>query len=130
MYGPEDYPFVEYLPMQPVNRQVAMPIFGLKYPDGAFLGVITEGEFDAKVVAAPSGYIVDYYRTNAKFVVRREFLAPLRRDTTVHGRELGGSAPTGRSATTSSRVAGELRRDGAQIPGASGRRRWGFRRAG
>src|SRR5690606_13268120 len=24
VYGPEDYPFVEYLPMQPVNRQVAM----------------------------------------------------------------------------------------------------------
>lgn len=83
VYGPEDYPFVEYLPMQPVNRQVAMPIFGLKFPDGAFLGVITEGEFDAKVVAAPSGYIVDYYRTNAKFIFRREFLAPLRRDTTV-----------------------------------------------
>ena len=83
VYGPEDYPFVEYLPMQPVNRQVAMPIFGLKYPDGAFLGVITEGEFDAKVVAAPAGYIVDYYRTNAKFVLRREYLAPLRQDTTV-----------------------------------------------
>lgn len=83
VYGPEDYPFVEYLPLQPVNRQVAMPIFGLKYPDGAFLGVITEGEFDAKVVAAPAGYIVDYYRTNAKFVLRREYLAPLRQDTTV-----------------------------------------------
>ena len=83
VYGPEDYPFVEYLPMQPVNRQVAMPIFGLKFNDGAFLGVITEGEFDAKVVAAPAGYIVDYYRTNAKFVLRREYLAPLRQNTTV-----------------------------------------------
>lgn len=83
VYGPEDYPFVEYDPMRPVNRQVPMPIFGLKHHDGAFLGVITQGEYDAKVVAAPSGYIVDYYRTNAKFVVRREYLAPLRRNANV-----------------------------------------------
>jgi len=83
VYGPEDYPFIEYDPMRPVNRQVPMPIFGLVHADGAFLGVITEGEHDAKVVAAPSGYIVDYYRTNAKFVVRREYLAPLRRNANV-----------------------------------------------
>lgn len=83
VYGPESYPFVEYLPMQPVNRQVPMPIFGSSFDDGAVLGVITEGEFDAKIVAAPSGYIVDYYRTNAKFVIRREFLAPLRQGVTV-----------------------------------------------
>jgi len=83
VYGPEDYPFSEYTPMQTLNRQVPMPIFGLVHADGAFLGVITEGEYDAKIVAAPSGYIVDYYRTNAKFVVRREYLAPLRRGANV-----------------------------------------------
>lgn len=83
VYGPEDYPFSEYSPMRTLNRQVPMPIFGLSYEDGAFLGVITAGEYDAKVVAAPSGYIVDYYRTNAKFVVRREYLAPLRRGANV-----------------------------------------------
>ena len=92
---PEDYPFVEYLPMQPVNRQVAMPIFGLKFPDGAFLGVITEGEFDAKVVAAPSGYIVDYYRTNAKFIFRREYLAPC--GGTPQCRPLRAADPTDRA---------------------------------
>jgi len=83
VYGPEDYPFIEYDPLRPVNRQVPMPIFGQKHEDGAFLGVITQGEYDAKIVAAPSGYIVDYYRTNAKFVLRREFLAPLRRNSNV-----------------------------------------------
>ena len=83
VYGPEDYPFSEYSPMTTLNRQVPMPIFGLVHHDGAFLGVITEGEYDAKIVAAPSGYIVDYYRTNAKFIIRREFLAPLRRDANV-----------------------------------------------
>lgn len=83
VYGPENYPFIEYSPMTTLNRQVPMPVFGLKHEDGAFLGVIVEGDYDAKIVAAPAGYIVDYYRTNAKFVMRREYLAPLRRDTTV-----------------------------------------------
>lgn len=83
VYGPEEYPFSEYSPMTTLNRQVPMPVFGLAHEDGAFLGVITSGEYDAKVVASPSGYIVDYYRTNAKFIVRREYLAPLRRNANV-----------------------------------------------
>lgn len=84
VYGPEAYPFIEYSPMIPVPRQVPMPVFGMKHADGAFLGVITEGEYDAKIVAAPAGYIVDFYRTHPKFVIRREFVAPLRRDASVN----------------------------------------------
>ncbi len=93
VYGPEAYPFIEYSPLIPVPRQVPMPVFGMKHKDGAFLGVITQGEYDAKIVAAPAGYIVDFYRTHAKFVLRREFVAPLRRDasvSTVEARRIPG----------------------------------------
>lgn len=64
-------------------REVGMPIFGMVEGNKAFLGVITEGDFDASIVAGPSGYIVNFYRTYAKFSVRKSYQAPLSRTNRV-----------------------------------------------
>lgn len=64
-------------------RQVGMPIFGMVEGNKAFLGVITEGDFDAKIIAAPSGYIVNFYRIYTSFSVRKGYNAPLSRTNRV-----------------------------------------------
>lgn len=64
-------------------RQVGMPIFGMVEGNKAFLGVVTEGDFDATIVAGPSGYIVPFYRTFAQFSVRKAYQAPLSRTKNV-----------------------------------------------
>lgn len=65
------------------QREVGMPIFGMVEGNKAFLGVITEGDFDATIVAGPSGYIVPFYRTFAQFTVRKAYQAPLSRTRNV-----------------------------------------------
>lgn len=64
-------------------RQVGMPVFGMVEENKAFLGVVTEGDFDATIVAGPSGYIVPFYRTFAQFSVRKSYQAPLSRTRNV-----------------------------------------------
>lgn len=68
-------------------RDVGMPIFGMVHGNKAFLGVITEGDFDARIVASPAGYIVNFYRTFANFSVRKEYQAPLSRTNRVPTKE-------------------------------------------
>lgn len=65
------------------QRDVGMPIFGMVEGSKAFLGVVTEGDFDATIIAGPSGYIVPFYRTFAKFTVRKGYQAPLSRTRQV-----------------------------------------------
>lgn len=65
------------------QRDVGMPIFGMVEGNKAFLGVVTEGDYDATIVAGPSGYIVPFYRTFAQFSVRKAYQAPLSRTRNV-----------------------------------------------
>lgn len=69
------------------RRQVTGPYFGIVKGDQAHLGLVTEGEFDVKINAAPSGYIVDFYRASAEFQVRKEFQAYLAKSRTVQTTE-------------------------------------------
>ena len=60
---------------------------GLVNGDQAFLGLVTEGDFDVKINAAPSGYIVDLYRAGAEFEIRKEYSALLSRTRRVQTME-------------------------------------------
>ena len=82
-YGMRDY-FIAY---NQARRQVFGPYFGLVNGDQAFLGLVTEGDFDVKINAAPSGYIVDLYRAGAEFEIRKEYSALLSRTRRVQTME-------------------------------------------
>lgn len=85
-YGPESYTYwSEDIStwLFESNRPVPMPIFGIRDGDQGFVGVVTEGEYDVRIVAAPSGYIIDLYRAGAKFIVRKQYQAQLRLNSSV-----------------------------------------------
>lgn len=95
VYGRDGYTFRDQLtvPWWSDNREVGMPIFGLVEGDKAFLGIITEGEYDARIIAAPSGYVVNLYRTGAEFTIRKAYSAYLARDRqvpTLESRRIAG----------------------------------------
>ncbi|MEF3309180.1 DUF5696 domain-containing protein [Paenibacillus sp. GYB004] len=53
------------------QERVALPVFGIKRGDQGFVGIVTEGEHDANIIAAPSGYQnVDIYRSSVEFTYR------------------------------------------------------------
>lgn len=58
---------------------INMPVFGVVRNDHGFVGIISEGEFNAKVNAAPSGYIVELSRAGAEFIFRKQYQAPISR---------------------------------------------------
>lgn len=86
-YGPDEVRFYStrdyFIAYNQARRQVFGPYFGLVNGSQAFLGLVTEGEFDVKINAAPSGYIVDFYRAGAEFQIRKEFMAFLARTRQV-----------------------------------------------
>ncbi|MGI6541601.1 MAG: DUF5696 domain-containing protein [Limnochordia bacterium] len=87
-YGPDEVRFAAstqeyFLSFNQSRRQVPGPYFGIVNGSQAFLGLVTEGEFDVKINAAPSGYIVPFYRASAEFQVRKEYTAYLARTRTV-----------------------------------------------
>lgn len=53
------------------KEKIALPVFG-NYRDGiGSLGIVTKGQYDAKVNGTPSGIrAISYYRTSAEFVYR------------------------------------------------------------
>ena len=53
VYGPDTINFNSY------TRQLnaMLPIFGQKVGDNAFIGMITEGEYDSRILYSPSGYL-------------------------------------------------------------------------
>jgi hypothetical protein len=97
-YGPDEVRWSRnvsemYVSFNQSRRQVFGPYFGLVNVDQAFLGLVTDGEFDVKINAAPSGYIVDFYRASAEFQIRKEFSAYLARTRmvqTTESRRIGG----------------------------------------
>jgi hypothetical protein len=95
-YGPDEVRFYGmrdfFIAFNQARRQVFGPYFGLVNGSQAFLGLVTEGDFDVKINAAPSGYIVDFYRASAEFQVRKEysaFLARTRQVQTTESRRIG-----------------------------------------
>ncbi|HHW09443.1 MAG TPA: hypothetical protein GXX29_05670 [Firmicutes bacterium] len=71
------------------RRPVPGPYFGLRVGDQAFLGLVTEGEFDVQINAAPAGNVVDLYRACAQFQVRKKYQARLSRSRRVDSIESG-----------------------------------------
>ncbi|NCV21341.1 MAG: hypothetical protein EBV45_05250, partial [Chloroflexi bacterium] len=61
-----------------------MPIWGLKQEDGAYAGIVTQGEFQANVNAYLAGYIMNANRGSAEFIFRRQASIPRRRSVFVN----------------------------------------------
>ncbi len=59
------------------RQPVALPVFGAVVDEGAFLGVITQGDFDAKISVARSGKRVNYNHVGVEFLYRRQGLFSL-----------------------------------------------------
>ena len=57
------------------EQNAMLPIFGLKVNDNAFLGMITDGEYDANILFSPSGYLINLNRVSSELVYRREYEA-------------------------------------------------------
>lgn len=52
---------------------VAMPVFGMKQGDDAFVAIIEKGEYTAAIKADPPGIVSGLNAVNAKFVYREEY---------------------------------------------------------
>ncbi len=50
----------------------ALPVFGIKRGDAAFLGVVTEGEVDTTITLSPSGRLVNLSRIGCSFQYRTD----------------------------------------------------------
>jgi hypothetical protein len=61
------------------SSSVIMPVFGIIEGDKGFIGIITEGEFDAEIKAYPSGFpnSIYIYRTSANFAYRNTYFTPV-----------------------------------------------------
>lgn len=82
IYGP-NHDDKYFDPVQ-TSQRVRLPIFGVKAGENAaFLGIVTQGEYDAKITYAPAGYIVNINRTASQFIFRQEYDTNLRRGVTV-----------------------------------------------
>mgnify|MGYP001162074255 CR=1 FL=1 len=76
-----------FVPQEPVM----LPAFGIakqadstaKTPEGAFLGLVTQGDSDVFMDVWPSGYITKYNHTGAQFLYRRTANIPRSRGVTV-----------------------------------------------
>lgn len=59
------------------NREenAMLPVFGLKVGTNAFLGMITQGEYDASILYSPSGYLINLNRVSSELTYRRIYEA-------------------------------------------------------
>lgn len=71
VYGPDVINFDSYKS----QKDAMLPIFGLKVNNNAFLGMITQGEYDANVLYSPSGYLINLNRVSSELVYRRDYEA-------------------------------------------------------
>lgn len=70
---------VEHVETESVNEQpVLMPVFGIVHGagDNAFVGVVEDGKYNARIVAYPSGVNTDYYWIAPKFMLRFAYFQP------------------------------------------------------
>ncbi len=67
-----------------VVTRPTMPLWGLKHADGAYAGIVTQGEFQANVNAYLAGYIMNANRGSAEFLYRRQASIPRRRSVFVN----------------------------------------------
>lgn len=63
---------------------VRMPVWGLKQDDFAYLGIVTEGQYQANVNAYLAGYITNANRGSTEFIYRRTASIPRRRTLFVN----------------------------------------------
>lgn len=55
------------------QETIAMPVFGINRGKQGFAAIVTEGDHDAKIVAAPSGYQnIGLYRASVEFTYRND----------------------------------------------------------
>ncbi len=54
------------------EEEITLPVFGMVYEDSAygFLGIVTEGEYNARIVAYPNGVTTPYNFVTSQFMVR------------------------------------------------------------
>ncbi|SFJ42684.1 hypothetical protein SAMN02799624_04444 [Paenibacillus sp. UNC496MF] len=71
VYGPDMINFNSFSR----DMNAMLPIFGQKVGDNAFLGMITKGEYDARILFSPSGYLINLNRVASELVYRREYEA-------------------------------------------------------
>lgn len=57
------------------EQNALLPIFGQKVGDNAFVGMITKGEYDARILFSPSGYLINLNRVSSELVYRRDYEA-------------------------------------------------------
>jgi hypothetical protein len=74
VYGPEEH---SWMPL--TTEKAPMPVFGLVDGNAAFAAFVTQGEFDVRIKGSPSGYITNFYRGAAEFILRRQVSIPRRR---------------------------------------------------
>lgn len=73
------------------HTQVQMPVFGIAHQgqssdegNASFLAATTRGDFEAKIVAFPAGYITDFNRAAVEFRMRRQYSAPISAGVSVN----------------------------------------------
>jgi len=69
IYGPDEIDVEEDAPFQ---YPASMPVFGLVSGQAAFVGLITQGDFDANVSVGRSGKAIPYNHTWVTFIYRRQ----------------------------------------------------------
>lgn len=62
----------------------SIPVYGMKKGDKAFCGIITEGDEEAQIVLAPSGYRLNMYRIYPSFTYRKRYTYHLTEDNEVY----------------------------------------------
>lgn len=57
----------------PIKKAIAMPVFGIYQGDTGYLGIVTEGDTDAKINGIPSGIrAISLYRASTEFTLRKD----------------------------------------------------------
>jgi len=77
VYGPDSSYYYEFTDRQ----RIAMPIYGLKSGDQAFVAILTEGESLANVFAAPSGAIGSSNWVTTEWQYRKRFFQSVSKST-------------------------------------------------
>jgi hypothetical protein len=76
------------------KEKIALPVFGLYRNNIGILGIVTKGEFDAKINATPAGIRnISYYRASTEFVYRKDdeiFIGGSNRIPFFQGKKVSG----------------------------------------
>ncbi len=62
-----------WLKAEPLKKAVALPVFGMYHEGTGYLGIVTEGDTDAKINGVPSGIrAISLYRASTEFTLRKD----------------------------------------------------------